>query len=78
MKISHPLFLWELASCALTVRAVFKSNTPWSAQGIKYPLLGIKQPKSSFNSLYIFNKDGGVFTCGWTEKAKPWAWLSPW
>ena len=41
VNISQPILLCEFASPALTVREVFKSNTPWSAHFFKYPLLGI-------------------------------------
>jgi len=41
VNFSHPLSLWLLASCALTVRQVLRSRTPLSDHGVsKPPFLG--------------------------------------
>ncbi len=37
VNFSHPLLAWLFASCARTVRQVFKSSTPRSAHGVRRP-----------------------------------------
>ena len=78
VKISHPRPLWELALSFSTVNTVLSSNTPWSAQGCKFPDFGKGIFKSDSSSLKIFIKDGGKGIPLLTLNDKPFACPSPW
>ncbi len=71
VKICHPMFLCELGFLPSTVRLAFNNKTPCLAQAVSEPLFEISSPKSFLSSLYIFFKDGGMLTPGFTEKDKP-------
>lgn len=71
VKICHPMFLCELGFLSSTVRLAFNNKTPCLAQAVSEPLFEISSPKSFLSSLYIFFKDGGMLTPGFTEKDKP-------
>ncbi len=71
--------LWELAAPLRTVRQALRRRTPWSAQPVRQPWPGCRQPATSRpSSLYMFTREGGGGTPSFTEKQRPWAWPSPW
>lgn len=78
VKVSQPFLWWLPASCALTVKVAFKSNTPWFAHRSKFPLLGYGIPKSFSISLKILINDGGCGMSSVTEKQSPFACFGPW
>lgn len=73
----HPILLWDVGISFNTVKTLFKSNTPWLAHEIKSPVV-LVIPKSSYNSLYIFLRDGGNLMPSFTENDNPFASFSPW
>ena len=77
MNICQPILLCDKGVSFLTVKTLFKSKTPSLAQSDKSPL-SLLIPKSSYNSLYIFFKEGGNLIPLLTLKERPLASPTPW
>jgi len=68
VKVSHQIFAWLAGLDALTVRIALRSSTHSFDHFSRFPLFGISQPISSFNSLNIFFRLGGKVIPSATEK----------
>ena len=75
---SQPWLRWLPARCASTVSVLLSRSTPCLAQRVRSPEFGIGVPTSSWISLKMLRRDGGIVMPALTEKASPLAWPGPW